>query len=363
MSNIYNIRQASAAAEISAQRVYSIQSRRDQVQSGDGFDFGRADNLSRAFSLEFLQYFRTADVEREVICRSLSDALLTYSDDLKECISLCVGRPNGVFSRLRVFALPDRVDSVRKVVAKNYGPDGKFHSYSPVFDAVRKSIYSFWVMPVDGVWVLLVLHLINYDVNNPDGDMDVSRTDGQPLIARFVRLYDVVHEGRVERRQKILERLPVILKEGDIDCLDFPGRWQVFMSQDKIPILYNRSHESGLLIHMIVEHLFERLESSIQDKKNPAHGTIRRRLHNLYEKRLWAAIRLPLNLGILHRARGRMIGNLLTGMSVTNQWQATAAIEVPFCAIRASNGLTSALDGLKIADDGQGDENEGFDMM
>ncbi|KAI1465988.1 uncharacterized protein F4812DRAFT_460968 [Daldinia caldariorum] len=214
-------------------------------------------------------------------------------------------------------------------------------------------------MTVDGIWVLLVFHLVNYDIDDPDGDMDVSRKDGQSLIARFVRLYDVVHEGRIERRQKILERLPVILKEGDIDCVDVPGRWPVFMSQDKIPMLHNRSHESGVFIHMIVEHLFERLEGIIQDKKNPARGTIRRRLHNLYENRLWAAIRLPMNAGILHRARGRMIGNIMTGMSVTNQWQATAAIEVPFYTIRASNGLTSALDGLNLADDGQSGENEG----
>ncbi|KAI1476266.1 hypothetical protein K445DRAFT_311938 [Daldinia sp. EC12] len=358
MANTYNLSQASAAADISGHRVFSVRSRRDQVEPGEGFNFGRADNLSRAFSLESLQYFRTTKVEREAIHRSLSDTLLTYSDDLKESISLCVGQPNGVFSRLRLFALPNHVGPVRKVVAKNYSPDGRFHSYKPIFDRVRKSIYSFWVMPVDGIWVLLVMHLVNYDVDDPDGAMDVSRKDGQPIIARFVRLYDVVLEGRVERQQKILERLPVVLKEGDIDCLDVPGKCPVFMSQDRIPILQNRSHDSGLLIHMIVEHLLERLEGIIQDCKNPARGTIRRRLHNVYEKPLWEPIRLPTNPGVLYRARGRMIGNLITGMSVTNQWQAMAAIEVPYCTTRAPGSLTSALGGLSIADYAQGDGDE-----
>ncbi|KAI1650198.1 uncharacterized protein F4817DRAFT_281645 [Daldinia loculata] len=358
MSNTYSFAAASAAGQITGRRVFSVSSPREH-HVGQIFDFSRPDNLSRAFAIESLQYYRSGIVEREAIYRSLSDCVLTFSEEFKEVVSLCVGKPDGVFSYDRQFKLPDNVDAVRRVVAKNINLDGSLRSYKPIFNRIRKSMYSFWVVPVDGIWVLIVMHLTNYDERNDTSrKMSVSRVDGQSITARFIRIYDVVDEGRLERRQRIEERLPIVLKEGDIDILEIHGKYPSFASVEGLPTLHDRSHESGLLIHMLAEHLFERLEMVVQRVKNPYLGTIRQRLHNRYEKHFWAPIRLPANPGALYRARGRMVGNIMTGMSVTNQWQATAAIELPDCDIRMSCGLASALQSLAIADDVQGDGNE-----
>ncbi|KAI1662681.1 hypothetical protein F4813DRAFT_384262 [Daldinia decipiens] len=339
MSDTYNFAAASAASQITGRRVFSVSSPREH-HVGKDFDFSRPDNLSRAFAIESLQYYRSNIVEREAIYRSLSDCLLTYSQDFKEVVSLCVGKPDGVFSDHRQFQLPNDVDAVRRVVAKNVNLDGSLRSYKPIFNRIRKSMYSFWVVPVDGIWVLIVMHLADYDEReDKNRKMSISRVDGKSITARFIRIYDVVHEGRLERQQRIKERLPIVLKEGDIDILDIHGKYPSFAAVEGLPTLYNYSHESGLLIHMIVEHLFERLEMIVQ-------------------RSLWAPIRLPANPGALYRARGRMIGNMMTAMSATNQWQATAAIELPGCDLRMGSGLSSTLQRLSLADDVQGDGNE-----
>ncbi|KAI0849241.1 hypothetical protein F5Y00DRAFT_69611 [Daldinia vernicosa] len=361
MSNTYSFAAASAAGQITGRRVFSVSSPREHHESGQGFDFSRPDNLSRAFAVESLQFYRSSIVEREAIYRSLSDCLLTYSEEFKEVVSLCVGKPDGVFAHDRQFKLPDKVDAVRQVVAKNMNLlDGSFYSYKPIFNRVRKSLYSFWVVPVDGVWVLIVMYLVNYydEQKHANRKMSVSRIDGESITARFIRVYDVVDEGRLERRKRIRERLPTILKEGDIDIPDIDGKYPSFAGVEGLPTLFNRSHESGLLIHMLVEHLFERLENVVQKEKNPYLGTIRQRLHNRYEEPFWSPIRLPANPGTLYRARGRMIGNLMTGMSGTNQWQATAAIELPDCEVRMGGGSSSILNSLSLAEDVQGDGNE-----
>ncbi|KAI8962867.1 hypothetical protein F5Y11DRAFT_347061 [Daldinia sp. FL1419] len=351
MADFYDSAQAAAIANVTDRPVYTIQSERVDPGSTDVPDFLREDNLRRAYALECLQFCRDNIVERQVLYTTLWDLIQTYSAEFRELVSLCVGFPRGIFHERHTTEA-----SLLKYVGKNRDAFGNPLSYKGFFNRTRRSLYSFWIMPIDGVWVMIVMHIVNPLQND---SMMIERYDGMRLNACVIKVYDVVEEGRLERRQRIEERLPFILDQGDIDTINLPGRPHAAV--EGIPFIpFSQAKQAGILIHLLAESLFDRLEMIVQRNKNPLIGTIHQRLHNRYELSLWDQIRFPGDVGSIARARGRMIGHLMTGMSFSNGWRVTAAFEVIPYQPPHQNGLSGAYNQGKVHDDVQRDGNENY---
>ncbi|RYP17975.1 hypothetical protein DL765_004194 [Monosporascus sp. GIB2] len=282
------------------------------------FDAQNEANVSRAFALGNLQKTRTTIVDRETLRRSLMDTMGTHSVDLRGKVMVChFQQLDGLFSTRHNFQRS--TFSVWAQVRKTPGDDGS-NPYHKLFAIMRRRLYTLMVVPIDQVWVLVVVQ-IRHDPSKPD-----PMADGEQLEATRIVIYDVVASGQAHREQIIRQRMPRILQEGDI-TLPAGG---VEAVRD-LPMV--EAYHSGLIIHEIASRLMERLETEITRirRQNPAATAddIHAAMHAANPPFVLDGISMDTQASVVDRARSRMIGMLPTGASLDNSWKAIAAIEIP----------------------------------
>ncbi|RYP56158.1 hypothetical protein DL771_012103 [Monosporascus sp. 5C6A] len=282
------------------------------------FDTQKGANVARAFALGNLQKTRTTVVEKETLRRSLIDTMETYSGDLRTRVMVFHFQAlNGLFSEKMDFQR--RRFAVWGQVRKTPGEDG-VNLYHRLFSGMRNHLYTLMVVPIDQVWVLIVLQ-IRHDPTKPN-----PMADGEQLEATRVVIYDVVSAGQDSREQIIRDRMRRVLQEGDI-TLPVGG----------IEVMYDlpmvEAYHSGLIIHEIASRIMERLDAEVARvrRQNPAAtaNDVHAAMHAANPPSVLTGIFMDTRANIVDRARSRMIGSLLTGASLENSWKAIAAIELP----------------------------------
>ncbi|RYP83485.1 hypothetical protein DL770_005375 [Monosporascus sp. CRB-9-2] len=282
------------------------------------FDTQKETNVARAFALGNLQKTRTTVVDKETLRRSLLDTMGTYSADLRTRVMAYHFQDlDGLFSTKHDFQR--RTFPVWGQVRKILGDDG-VNQYHALFSGMRKRLYTFMVVPIDQVWVLIVVQIRH------DPDKPAPVADGEQLVAARVVIYDVVEAGQALREQIIRDRMRRVLQEGDIN-LPVGG----------IEVMYDlpmvEAYHSGLIIHEIATRLMERLDAEVARvrRQNPAATAddIHAAMHAANPPSVFRAVFMDTRTRIVDRTRSRMIGSLLTGASLENSWKAIAAIELP----------------------------------
>ncbi|RYP79771.1 hypothetical protein DL769_002793 [Monosporascus sp. CRB-8-3] len=282
------------------------------------FDTQKETNVARAFALGNLQKTRTTIVDKQTLRRSLLDSMGTYSAELRTKVMACHFQDlDGLFSTKHDFQR--RKFAVWGQVRKTTGDDG-VNLYHGLFSVMRKRLYTLMVVPIDQVWVLIVVQ-IRHDPGKAN-----PMADGEQLEATRVVIYDVVAAGRDHREQIIRDRMRRVLQEGDITLP--VGGLEVM---NGLPMV--EAYHSGLIIHEIASRIMERLDAEIARvrRQNPAAtaNDIHAAVHAANPRSVLGVIFMDTRAKVVDRARSRIIGSLLTGASLENSWKAIAAIELP----------------------------------
>ncbi|KAI1402087.1 hypothetical protein F4819DRAFT_302379 [Hypoxylon fuscum] len=328
MADFYGV--AGADCPISNAKIHYGPGHKPRPNSLKLYDSDRADNISRAYSISSLQTRRTDPVEHQPLHRALKDHCGTYSDVFNEIVYVHVLKPDGAFSRSRPMA-HGNVGAVRDLVRQR-DHNGDYTGYLPAFRRIRNSVWTFLVTPVDGVWVLIMIHVCNMAEQRDDADPAVQhgRPDGQRLAAAMVRIYDLVLEGIEERRQVILDRLPVILDANDIHMpLNDPAYNldpEFFGLYGGRGIFQGHPYDSGLAIYMLTKYYLSVIDAEVNNRPAQAWQA----LHYNRIPGLWDIPPVFENgPRAMARVRGEMLGAIIAGSSLSNNWRAIAAIEVP----------------------------------
>ena len=280
------------------------------------FNEKRVDNVSRAYCMTSIQSSRTSPIDREVLRRSIWDIMPTYPEELFQLILEVQVHPgNGPFSLQWDFQQDP--NSVLSQVAADRDQAGNLRDYSKLFQACRKKLLNLWLVPIGGVWVLIVIQIAHNAVNRPN-----ALADGQQLMTNSILVYDVVGHERNLRAAQIEARLPAILAEGNIvipPAVAIQHPW----TQPSVS-----SYDSGLVIHEMVMKIIDENDMWLNMVRginiNPFYA-----LHDMGHMEYGAVKGFCVGGNFPARARGRILGNIQMGASMNNKWACISAIEVP----------------------------------
>ncbi|KAI1402088.1 hypothetical protein F4819DRAFT_302592 [Hypoxylon fuscum] len=193
--------------------------------------------------------------------------------------------------------------------------NGDFLRYAVPFPEMRGTArFSFWVMPVGPLYVLIAFQIRVLPANT------VTNNGDQVQVER-VCVYDVVQHGREERLRLIRRRLQAVLPEGDL--LPPPptgpdGNAGIFEVMPT-PRINNELWRSGFIIFGILQTLTSRASAAIE-RGRMDHP----RNHGVLER-----VDMEVTPGYIELMRSYMIGALCGRFHKLHRYYSLTAIELP----------------------------------
>lgn len=283
--------------------------------SENDFDTHRDDNVSRAFAVWSLQHDREDPVEYEAMRRSLSDGMAMFHfDDMLSMLNISVFPLDGFWS-----ADYPNAQSALHLISNIYNDVGQLVAYHPFLEAMRMKPFTIMVTSIDGAWVAIGIHISHQANNRPD-----PANLNQIFDAEHVRVWDVSGYHRAQRAALVRDRLVHFLAAARIRVTVGVN----FEYVDQIPNV--EKYESGLFCHEIVARLYESIDSWMAIQRGHA-GPVHDLPWRLNDSGV-DILRIDNFFGggcTVDRCRSRMLGYILMGASLSNQWQSISAIELP----------------------------------
>ncbi|RYP17974.1 hypothetical protein DL765_004193 [Monosporascus sp. GIB2] len=250
-----------------------------------------------------LQARRDSDIPQWAMVDNLTLIHDGLGEAARNATHFYVGAPDGLFA-------PNlQQGEILDLARRRRDKDGKHVTYGQPFPAMRATArYSFWVMPIGQVRVLVV-----FELRGKEGtDLAAPRAAEQILEAPRVGIVDVVADGRTERRRTIERRFRLIMPEADIDILD--GAFTPITA----PTLTTDPWKSGYVVFGVLQSLVQRVNYFVGEDR------IDERPDAIFD-----AVHFDFNDYWIELTRSYMVGALCGRFHRLFKYYSLTAVEVP----------------------------------